>query len=84
MTIKGNFEDRFLIHQYKVLFRVYQKCEVHNGGDSENFQLVCNQSPGEFVEGMTNFVQHPVICELHSRELMADTRTKMIKKLDFY
>lgn len=39
MTIKGNFEDGFLIHQNKELFWVYSKCEVHSGGDTENFQL---------------------------------------------
>lgn len=38
MTIKGNFEDGFLIYQCEVLSRVYQKCEAHNGGDdTENF-----------------------------------------------
>lgn len=39
MTIKGNFEDALLIHQYKVLFRIYQKCEVHNGGERKYSDL---------------------------------------------
>lgn len=38
MTIKGSFEDGFLIYQCEVLSRVYPKCEAHNSGDTENFQ----------------------------------------------
>lgn len=56
-TIKGNFEDGFLIHQYKVLFRVYQKCKVHNGGDIQNFQT-CLQLKLRWVCGTRNLVKH--------------------------
>jgi len=35
ITIKGNFEDGFLIYQCEVLSKVYQKGESHCGADRD-------------------------------------------------